>query len=159
MNMIKLCFTNDSLLYQYFIVFRTKKTSIVLILIHFRVEMDVNSDPVEIIENMDEEVYSGGKISFLDQEVKTEIIDIELEVKIEKTDETEHVKTEIVEETYNSEPPKTIGEKGRNQGESNLEIENKKIKEEFVVFEELDVQQEPQDIEEINRDDLNNEVL
>ena len=37
-------------------------------------------------------------------------------------------------------------------------MENKKIKEEFVVFEELDYKEETPDITEINRADLNNQV-
>ena len=37
-------------------------------------------------------------------------------------------------------------------------MENKKIKEEFVVLEESDYKQESQEIEELNLGDLNNQV-
>ena len=114
--------------------------------------MEVNSDHVENFENMDE------KIKFDD-----EITDLEHEVKIEKTDETGKIKAEFFEDANNSEPLQIIGEKRKNRERSNLEIENKKIKEEFVVYEELDEKQElkpePQEIEEINPDDFDNQVI
>jgi hypothetical protein len=101
--------------------------------------MEVNSDHVELIERMDEEVYSG-----------EEITDLELGVKIEQHDEIENIKTENFEEkNYSEIKIQIIGEKRKNHEEKNLEIEPKKIKEEFVVFEELDDEQE---IEEINFD-------
>ena len=37
-------------------------------------------------------------------------------------------------------------------------LENKKIKDEYEVLEESDYKQDPQEIEELNIDDLNNEV-
>ena len=110
--------------------------------------MEGNSDHVENFENSDE------KIKF-----DKEVTDLEFEVKIEKTDENGKIKTEFFEEATNSEPLQIIGEKRRNKERSNLEIENKKIKEEFVVCEELDEKKEPQEIEEINLDDLDNQVI
>jgi hypothetical protein len=106
--------------------------------------MEVNSDHFEIIEKTDEEVYSGEEISYPDVEVKTE-----------PHDEIEIINTE---EVNNSEPFQFIGEKRKNQETSNSENENKKIKEEFVVFEELDYKQEPEEIEEINLGAFNNQV-
>ena len=85
--------------------------------------MDVNSDHIEIVQKIDEKV-------------KSEITDLELEVKIEKTDETGKIKIEVFEEENNSEALQIIGEKRKSQERSDLENENKKIKEEFVIFEE-----------------------
>ena len=81
------------------------------------------------------------------------IRDLELEIKIEKLDQKGNVKTKIFEEKNIPEPHQIIGEKRKNQEISNFQNENKKIKEEFVVFEESDHKQE-----EINQDDLNNQV-
>jgi hypothetical protein len=115
--------------------------------------MEVNSDRLKIFENLDE------KIKF-----DEEITDLELEVKLEKTDETGKIKTEFFDETNSSEPLQIIGEKRKNSEKSNMEIENKKIKEEFAVYEELDhkyeqIKQEPQEITEIDFDDSENQVL
>ena len=110
--------------------------------------MEVNSDHVESIEEMDEEFYSGEEITYL-----------ELEVKLENLDRKRNIKTEVFEEKNNFEPLQIIGDKRENQDTSNLENENKKIKEEFVVFEESDYKEEHQEIEEINLDDLNNQVI
>ena len=128
--------------------------------------MEVNSYQGEIIERTDEEVYSG-----------EEMTDLEVEVKIEKTGAEGNIKSEVFEEKNYSEPIQIIGEKRKNQEIShsqNKKIkeelvlfeelddkqarqdkqENREIKEEFVVFEELDdqqeIKQEPQEIEEIN---------
>ena len=109
--------------------------------------MEVNSDHVEIIENTVEEVYSGEEMSFIDQEVK-----------IEAHDEIETINTDVFEEKNNSELLQIIGEKRKNKEKSYLENDTKKIKEEFVVFEESDYKQEPLEIEEINLDDSNNQV-
>ena len=97
--------------------------------------MDLNSDQAEMSEK---------------------IIDLDLEIKIE---EKVNIKTEVIEETNNSERHQIIGEKRKNQERSNSENENKKIKEEFVVFEESDYEREPQEIRELNFDDLNNQVI
>jgi hypothetical protein len=104
--------------------------------------MEVNSDHFEIIEKMGEEVYSGEESSYPDLEVKTE----------------PHDEIEIInnEEIHNSELLQFVGEKRKN--EEKLNSENKKIKEEFVVFEELDYKKEPQEIEEINLDHFGNQV-
>jgi hypothetical protein len=110
--------------------------------------MDVNSAQVEILEKMDK----------LESEEK--IIDFELEVKIEKPDEKVNIKTEVFEETNNSKLFKIIGEKRHfNEEKSNLENKNKKIKEEFVVFEESEYKKGPDKITEILLDDLNNQVF
>ena len=106
--------------------------------------MEVSSDQVEIIEEIDEEVYSGEEVSFHDPEIKTEVHD------------EENIKNEGFEVRNNSEHLKIIGEKRKNQETANSE--NKKIKEEFVVFEESDYKQEPQEIEEIHLSDLNTQV-
>ena len=79
--------------------------------------MDGNLDHLEIFEKMDEKVYPG-----------EEITDLEIEVKIEKLDETANIKSEVCEETNNSEPLQIIGEKRKNQETSNLEDETKKLK-------------------------------
>ena len=106
--------------------------------------MDLNSDNVEIVEEM-EEVYSGE--------------DLVLELKIEKLDEEENIKTEVFKEPNNSESFQISGEKRKNEERSNLENEIKKNKEEFAVFiEESDCKQEPQETEKLNRDDVNNKV-
>ena len=121
---------------------------------NFRIETEVYSEHIKHFENMNEEIYPG-----------KEITDLALEIKIEKTDEERNIKTEVLEETNYSELLQIIGEKRKNQERSNLENESKKIKEEFVVFEEFDdqqetlVKQEPQEIKEIYLDDLNNQVI
>jgi hypothetical protein len=79
--------------------------------------MDVNSDYVEILEKMDEQIKSYEKIT-----------DLELEVKLEKPDE-ENIKTEVFDENKSSQLSINIGEKQNNQDRSN---ENKKIKIEFA---------------------------
>ena len=115
--------------------------------------MSVNSDQVDIFEKIEE------------VKCDEEITDLELDVKIEKSDEQGNIKTEVFEENNYSEPFQIIGKKRKNQERSNLENESKKIKEEFVVFEEFDdqqetlVKQEPQEIKEIYLDDLNNQVI
>jgi macrodomain Ter protein organizer (MatP/YcbG family) len=96
----------------------------------------------------------------MDKEIKSdeEITDLELEIKIEKSDEKVNIKTEVTEETINSKLIQIIGEKRHFNVEiSNLE--NKRIKEEFVVFEEFDYKKEPQKITDIIFDDLNNQVI
>jgi hypothetical protein len=121
----------------------------ILILIYFRIEMEVNSDHIENFESMNEKIKSDDKI-----------IELELEVKIEKMDETGKIKTEFFEERNISEPLQIVGEKQKNRKRSNLEIENKKIKEEFVVYGELDDKLEPKpEPEEINFHDLFNQVI
>ena len=107
--------------------------------------MEINSENVEIIEEMDEEVYSCEAIT-----------DLGLTLKIE---ERGNIKTEVIEEINNSELLQIIGEKRKNQERSNLENENKKIKEEFVVFEESNYKQEPQTSKELILEDLNNQVI
>ena len=112
--------------------------------------MEVYSDHNEIMEKMDEDVYSGEKMT-----------DLELEVKLESPCEIENIKTEVFEEQNNFEPLQIIGEKRKNQETSTFD--NKKIKEEFVIIEEVVYNQGPkeelQDIEEINLDDSNNQVI
>ena len=120
----------------------------IFIYIHFRIKMEVNSDHVEIFESMNEKIKSDGVIT-----------DLELEVKIEETDETGKIKTKVFEETDYSELVQIIGEKRKSQERSNLENEDKKIKEEFVVYEELDNKQEPQEVEEINNDGFDYQVI
>ena len=105
--------------------------------------MDFNSDHAEILEKIDEDLDSDEKKA-----------DLGLEIKIE-----ENIKIEVIEKTNNSEPHQIIGEKRKNDEISTLENEHKKIKEEFVVFEESDYKQEPQFIEEINLDDSKNQVI
>ena len=123
-------------------------------IVYSRIEMDSNSDHVENFKNIAEEVKT----------VK-EVTDLGIEVKIENPDGEINFKTESSEEQNDSEPIQVIGEKWKNNEKSNLEIENKKIKEEFVVFEELDhkieLQDKPesQNIREINLDDLDNQVI
>ena len=80
----------------------------------------------------------------------------DLEVKIELSGKTGNIKNEVFEEIKNSDSFRIVGEKRKN--EEKLILENKKIKDEFVVFEESDYKQEPQTIEEPNLDDLNNQV-
>ena len=106
--------------------------------------MNVSSDDVEIFENNYEKIKSD-----------EEITDLELEIKMEKLDEKGNIKTELFEESVSGDL-QIIGEKRKNEEISNLE--NKKSKEEFVVFEEQDHKQEPQEIEETNIDDSNNKV-
>jgi hypothetical protein len=105
--------------------------------------MEVNLDQVESFEKLYEEV-----------------IDLELEVKIEKSD-GEIIKTEVFEEKHNFEPCQFIGDKRKSKELS--DSENKKIKEELlkevVVFEELDGQQEPEETNKIDRVDFNTQVL
>ena len=90
------------------------------------------------------------------EEVKCEeeITDLELENKIEKSDQKENVKTDISEEKNNPEPQQIIGEKRKNQETSNFQNGNKKTKEEFAVYEESYYKQE-----EINQDTSNNQVI
>ena len=107
--------------------------------------MDLNSDQAEIFEEIDVDLDSTEKITDLDLEIKIEV--------------KGNIKTEVIEKTNNSEPHQIIGEKRKNEKISTLKNENKKIKEEFVVFEESDYKQEPQEIEEINLDDSNNQVI
>ena len=114
-------------------------------LIHFRIEMDIDSDQVETVRKI-EEVKSD-----------EEITDLELNVKIEKSGEKGSIKTEVFEEKNYLEPLQIIGEKRKNQEKSNLENETKK-KEEYGLFEDLDYQEEPQEIQEIDIDDLDNQV-
>ena len=109
--------------------------------------MNAYSDPDENFEKMDKEIKSD-----------EEITDLELEIKIEKPDDKGNIKIEVFEETNNSEPHQIIGEK-RHFNEEKSNLENKKIKEEFVEFEELDYKKEPQKITDILFDDLNNQVI
>jgi hypothetical protein len=102
--------------------------------------MEINSDHVEIVAKMNEEANSG-------------------EVKTEPHDEIFKINTNVFEEKNNFEPLKIIGEKRKNKKKSNSENENKKIKEEFVVFEELDDKHEFHEIEEIDLEDSNNQVI
>ena len=108
-------------------------------------EMEVNPNQVEYFEKMDDEIKS-----------EEEITDLELDVKIENL-EKGNIKTEFFEEKQYYESFQIIGEKRKNQEISNLE--NKKIKEELIVFEELDDQIKFEELEEIDLDSLNNEVL
>ena len=110
--------------------------------LNFRTEMEVNANQIEKT----------------DEVIKTEeeITDLDLEIKIEKSDRKGNVKTEIFEEKSIPEPHQIIGEKRKNQEISNFENENKKIKGEFVVFEESDHEQKP---DEMNQDDLNSQVI
>jgi hypothetical protein len=105
--------------------------------------MEINSKNVKIVEKTNKEV-----------EFHEEITD--LEVKIELSSETGNIKSEVFEEIKNSDSFPIIGEKRKH--EERLILENKKIKDEFVVLEESDFKQEPQEIEELNLDDLNNRV-
>jgi hypothetical protein len=110
--------------------------------------MEVGLDRVKLFDIIDEEIQY--------DDVMT---DFNLEVKIENLNEKVNIKTEVFEGENYSEPLQIIGEKRKNTERSNLENENKKIKEEFVVFEESDYKQEPQEIVEINLSDLNNQVI
>ena len=95
-------------------------------------------------ENVDfsEEVDSG-----------EEVLDSEL--KIEKLDEEGFIKTEVFQDFQ---PIQIIWKKKQKNKEiSNLET--KKIKEEFVVFKEIDEKEKPQEIKEIYFDDSNNQVI
>ena len=110
--------------------------------------MDFKTENVDFIENTNKENYT-------DNPLKEEMTDLDLEVKIEKLDEEKNIKTEVFDET-NIMPSQFIGEKRKNKEKSNLE--NKKIKQEFVVFEE---KEEPQEIKEIRLDidESNNQVI
>ena len=109
--------------------------------------MDVKTENVDFIKNTNQEDYTHHPL-------KEEMTDLDLEVKIEKLDKEEYIKTEVVKEIVFSKPFQIIGEKRKNEEMSNLE--NKKIKEEFVVFEEIDEKEKPQ---EIHLDDSNNQVI
>ena len=117
--------------------------------INFRNVMEGNSDHVKNLGEIKEEFKSD-----------LEITDLELEVKIEITPENHNIKTELFKEENNFESVQITGEKRKNKELSNLE--NKKIKEEFLLFQELDdkheTTQESQEIKEINLEDLNNQV-
>ena len=108
--------------------------------------MEVNSDQVDISEKNDENVKSD-----------KEITDLELEVKIETPDVAGNIKTEVFEEENNSESFQITGEKRKNNNKSDLV--NKKVKDEFVVFEEFDYKQLPQQAEEINLGTSDNQVI
>jgi hypothetical protein len=103
--------------------------------------MDVKTENVDFIENTN-------------KELKEEITDLDLEVKIEKLNEEGYIKTEVFQEILFSKPIQIIGEKRKHK--EMLNLENKKIKEEFVVFEEIDEKEKPQ---EIHFDDSNNQVI
>ena len=103
--------------------------------------MDNHLENVDFIEK---EVYAFGDIT-----------DLDLEIKTEKFDEERNIKTEVFEEK-NTMSFQIIGEKRKNEEISNSNNANKKIKEEIVVFEEID---EPQDIKINNIDDSNNQVI
>jgi hypothetical protein len=113
---------------------------------HFRIGMEVCSDNVKNLENIDEEVKSD-----------EDITDFELEVKIENLDEKENIKTELFEEKNNSEYLQIIGEKRKNK--EKFDFENKKIKEEYVEFVEIDNKQEFQETQSISPGDLTNQVI
>jgi hypothetical protein len=103
--------------------------------------MDFKTENVDFIENTN-------------KELKEEITDLDLEVKIEKLDEEGYIKNEVFQEFFYSKPFQIIGEKRKHK--EMLNLENKKIKEEFVVFEEIDEKEKPQ---EIHFDDSNNQVI
>jgi hypothetical protein len=105
--------------------------------------MEINSGNVKIVEKTNKEVQFHEEIT-------------DLEVKIELSTQTGNIKTEVFEEGKKSESFRIIGEKWKN--EERLILENKKIKYEFVVLEESDYKQEPQEIEEPSINDLNNQV-
>ena len=109
--------------------------------------MDVDSENVDFIEKLEKEVYACGDIT-----------DLDLQIKIEKLDEERNVKDEVFEEK-NIMPFQIIGEKRKNK--EILNLENKKIKQEFVVFEEKIDNEEPQEIKEIQIgiDESNNQVI
>ena len=109
--------------------------------------MDFKTENVDFIENTNKENYT-------DNPLKEEMTDLDLEVKIEKLDKEGYIKTEVIQEIVFSKPIQIIGEKRKNEEMSNLE--NKKIKEEFVVFEEIDEKEKPQGI---HFDDSNNQVI
>jgi hypothetical protein len=104
---------------------------------NFRIEMDVDSENVDFIEKVDKEVYACGDIT-----------DLDLEIKMEKLDEERNIKTEVFDEK-NIMPSEIIGEKRKNKEILNLENENKKIKQEFVEFEEKNDNEKPQDREDL----------
>ena len=108
--------------------------------------MEVNSDLVEISEKINREVYSDERIT-----------DLELEVKIETIEEIGIFKTEACEEKNNPEYLQIIGQKRKNN--ELLDTENKKIKEECILFEEFDYKQEVQETQDVNLSDLNNQVI
>jgi hypothetical protein len=107
--------------------------------------MDFNSELFKILEKSDKQMQNDETIT-------------NFEVIIDKTEENSDIKTEVFEEN-NSEPLEIIGEKRKNTERSNLGNGNKKVKEEFVVFEEFDDKQEDQAILELNSGGLNNQVL
>jgi hypothetical protein len=107
--------------------------------------MEHKSDHFEIIKKNGEKVYSGEVMSFSDLELKTE-----------PHDEIGTIHTEIFEKQNNSELLQIIGEKRKNKEKSYLENGTRKIKEEFVVFEESDYKQE---IEEIQLDNQVNKII
>jgi ribosomal 30S subunit maturation factor RimM len=111
--------------------------------------MDVDSENVDFIEKLDKEVYACGGIT-----------DLDLQIKIEKLDEKRNIKTEVFDEK-NIMPSQIIREKRKNEEISNLENENKKIKQEFVEFEEKDDKEEHQEIKgiRIEIDESNNQVI
>jgi hypothetical protein len=100
--------------------------------------MGLNSDQDEIFE----EIKSDNEITYL-----------EPDIKIENPNERGYIKNEVFEENNIYASLEIIGEKRKNQETANLEIKNKRIKD------ELGYKQEPQMIEEINFDDLNTEVI
>ena len=106
--------------------------------------MDVHLENVDFIEK---EVYAFGDITDLDLEIKTEKFDEERNIKTEVFDEKNNISSQI------------IGEKRKNEEISNLEKENKKIKQEFVEFEEKDDNEKPQEIKGIEIDESNNQVI
>jgi hypothetical protein len=131
--------------------FRVIPNLLISTLIHFRIEMEVNSSHVENFRKI-EEVKSD-----------EEITDVELDIKIEKSDEQGKIKTEVFEENNYSEPLQIIGEKRKHRERANLENKSRKFKKEFVVLEELDDQQEPnqepEDIQEISLYDSEDQVF
>ena len=106
--------------------------------------MDVYSENVDFIERRNKEVYK-------------DITDLDLEVKIEKLDKERNIKTEVFEENKFI-PFQIIEEKRKNKEISNLVNENKKIKQELVLFEEIDDKEESQEIR-MEIDDSNKQVI
>ena len=111
--------------------------------------MDFKTENVDFIENTNKENYT-------DNPLKEEMTDLDLEVKIEKLDKERNIKTEVFEENKFM-SFQIIGEKRKNQEISNLENENKKIKQELVLFEEIDDKEESQEIR-MEIDDSNKQV-
>ena len=120
-------------------------------LIHFRIEMDIDSDQVETVRKIEE------------VKCDEEITDLELNVKIEKSGEKGSIKTEVFEEKNYLEPLQIIGEKRKHRERANLKNKSRKFKKEFVVLEELDDQQEPnqepENIQEISLYDSEDQVF